>query len=185
MAQSSGAAPLRIGTRGSPLALVQARTVRARLAVALGVNEAAIEIVIIRTSGDAIQDRPLAEVGGKGLFLSREFKNFTKARVFGARLGPDGQRLLTTGDDDATRIWDVQTGLPLTPPLEYQVFVNQARFSADGKRVITADARGIARIWKCDLCVTRKELAHFAENHMVRPLSPEERKHFLHEESIK
>ena len=68
MAQSSGAAPLRIGTRGSPLALVQARTVRARLAVALGVNEAAIEIVIIRTSGDAIQDRPLAEVGGKGLF---------------------------------------------------------------------------------------------------------------------
>src|ERR1019366_5081593 len=68
MAQSSGAAPLRIGTRGSPLALVQARIVRARLAVALGVNEAAIEIVIIRTSGDAIQDRPLAEVGGKGLF---------------------------------------------------------------------------------------------------------------------
>ena len=68
MAQSSGAAPLRIGTRGSPLALVQARSVRARLAVALGVNEEAIELVIIRTSGDAIQDRPLADVGGKGLF---------------------------------------------------------------------------------------------------------------------
>ena len=68
MVQSSAAAPLRIGTRGSPLALVQARTVRARLAAALGVDEAAIELVIIRTSGDAIQDRPLAEVGGKGLF---------------------------------------------------------------------------------------------------------------------
>lgn len=67
LAQSSGAA-LRIGTRGSPLALVQARTVRARLAVALATEEAAIEIVVIRTSGDAIQDRPLAEVGGKGLF---------------------------------------------------------------------------------------------------------------------
>jgi len=60
--------PLRIGTRGSPLALVQARTVRARLAAAMGVDEEAIELVIIRTSGDAIQDRPLAEVGGKGLF---------------------------------------------------------------------------------------------------------------------
>jgi len=59
---------LRIGTRGSPLALVQARTVRARLAVALGVNEAEIELNIIRTTGDAIQDRPLAEEGGKGLF---------------------------------------------------------------------------------------------------------------------
>ena len=66
MAQST--ALLRIGTRGSPLALVQARTVRARLAAASGVDEAAIELVIIRTSGDAIQDRPLAEVGGKGLF---------------------------------------------------------------------------------------------------------------------
>jgi hydroxymethylbilane synthase len=68
LAQSSGAARLRIGTRGSPLALVQARTVRARLAAALGVSEDAIEMSIIRTSGDAIQDRPLAEVGGKGLF---------------------------------------------------------------------------------------------------------------------
>ena len=66
MTQST--APLRIGTRGSPLALVQARTVRARLATALEVDQAAIELVIIRTSGDAIQDRPLAEVGGKGLF---------------------------------------------------------------------------------------------------------------------
>jgi hydroxymethylbilane synthase len=66
MTQST--APLRIGTRGSPLALVQARAVRARLAVALGLNEAQIEITIIRTSGDIIQDRPLAEEGGKGLF---------------------------------------------------------------------------------------------------------------------
>jgi len=59
---------LRIGTRGSPLALVQARAVRARLAQALGASEDAIELTIIRTSGDMIQDRPLAEVGGKGLF---------------------------------------------------------------------------------------------------------------------
>ena len=66
MAQSTGT--LRIGTRGSPLALVQARTVRARLAAATGVDEAQIEIVVIRTSGDIIQDRPLAEEGGKGLF---------------------------------------------------------------------------------------------------------------------
>jgi hydroxymethylbilane synthase len=66
MTQST--APLRIGTRGSPLALVQAHTVRARLAAAMGIDEAAVELVIIRTSGDAIQDRPLAEVGGKGLF---------------------------------------------------------------------------------------------------------------------
>lgn len=59
---------LRIGTRGSPLALVQARSVCALLAQALGAVEDSIEIVVIRTTGDAIQDRPLSEVGGKGLF---------------------------------------------------------------------------------------------------------------------
>src|SRR5678809_279076 len=59
---------LRIGTRGSPLALVQAHMVQARLAAALGVDVGAIELATIRTSGDVIQDRPLAGEGGKGLF---------------------------------------------------------------------------------------------------------------------
>jgi hydroxymethylbilane synthase len=66
MAQST--ALFRIGTRGSPLALVQAQEVRARLARALGAKVEDIALVIIRTSGDTIQDRPLAEAGGKGLF---------------------------------------------------------------------------------------------------------------------
>jgi hydroxymethylbilane synthase len=65
--QSSGVA-LRIGTRGSPLALAQARMVRDCLAAAHGLAADAIEIQTIRTTGDAIRDRPLAEVGGKGLF---------------------------------------------------------------------------------------------------------------------
>jgi hydroxymethylbilane synthase len=59
---------LRIGTRGSPLALVQAGQVRARLAAAHGLAPERIGIEIIRTSGDMIRDRPLSEVGGKGLF---------------------------------------------------------------------------------------------------------------------
>jgi len=59
---------LRIGTRGSPLALAQANEVRARLARAHGVDPAQIAIEVIRTTGDVIRDRPLAEVGGKGLF---------------------------------------------------------------------------------------------------------------------
>ncbi|BCJ89513.1 porphobilinogen deaminase [Terrihabitans soli] len=59
---------LRIGTRGSPLALWQARAVRAALASAHEVDEGAIEIVTIKTSGDQVKDRPLADLGGKGLF---------------------------------------------------------------------------------------------------------------------
>ena len=65
---SSSAALLRIGTRGSPLALAQAAIVRARLAAAQGVEEARLPLVIIRTTGDMIQDRTLAQAGGKGLF---------------------------------------------------------------------------------------------------------------------
>ena len=59
---------LKIGTRGSPLALAQTRETRARLAEAHGVSPEHFEIVIIRTSGDVIQDRALSEAGGKGLF---------------------------------------------------------------------------------------------------------------------
>ncbi len=60
--------PLRLGTRGSPLALVQARLVAAALCDAHGWDERAIEIVPVKTTGDRVQDRPLAEIGGKALW---------------------------------------------------------------------------------------------------------------------
>jgi hydroxymethylbilane synthase len=60
--------PLRIGTRGSPLALAQAHEARDRLMAAHGLPEAAFAIVAIRTTGDRVQDRPLSALGGKGLF---------------------------------------------------------------------------------------------------------------------
>jgi len=62
------AAPLRIGTRGSPLALAQAHETRDRLAVAFGLEPDAFEVVVIKTTGDRVLDRPLKEIGGKGLF---------------------------------------------------------------------------------------------------------------------
>ncbi len=64
----SPARPLRIGTRGSPLALAQAHETRARLMAAFGLPEAAFAITVIKTTGDRVQDRPLKEIGGKGLF---------------------------------------------------------------------------------------------------------------------
>jgi hydroxymethylbilane synthase len=57
-----------LGTRGSPLALAQANETRRRLAEAHGWEIERIALEVIRTSGDKIQDRPLADVGGKGLF---------------------------------------------------------------------------------------------------------------------
>src|SRR3712207_5164896 len=57
-----------IGTRGSPLALRQAHEVEDRLAAAVGWDKVQLPLSIIKTTGDAIQDRPLSEAGGKGLF---------------------------------------------------------------------------------------------------------------------
>ena len=62
------ASPLKIGTRGSPLALAQAYETRRRLGVAFDLTDACFEIVVIKTTGDKIIDRPLKEIGGKGLF---------------------------------------------------------------------------------------------------------------------
>ncbi len=59
---------LRIGTRGSPLALAQAHETRDLLVAAHGLDPQAIEIVKIVTTGDRITDRPLVDIGGKGLF---------------------------------------------------------------------------------------------------------------------
>ncbi|MCA0919023.1 hydroxymethylbilane synthase [Pseudooceanicola nanhaiensis] len=70
----SPAQPLRIGTRGSPLALAQAHETRDRLATAFDLPAEAFEIVVIQTTGDRVQNRALREIGGKGLF-TREIED--------------------------------------------------------------------------------------------------------------
>src|SRR6266568_5753190 len=71
--------PLRIGTRGSPMALYQAGLVRDRLCAAH--PGLAIELVPIRTTGDRVQTRLLAEIGGKGLFTKE-----VEERLFDRRI---------------------------------------------------------------------------------------------------
>ncbi|MEO8669539.1 MAG: hydroxymethylbilane synthase, partial [Bauldia sp.] len=71
-------AEIRLGTRGSPLALVQAEETRRRLLALPGPRSVAIQP--IRTTGDRITDRPLAEAGGKGLFT----KEIDEALLLGA-----------------------------------------------------------------------------------------------------
>jgi hydroxymethylbilane synthase len=72
---------LRIGSRGSKLALRQADMLRATLAAAHPelAEPDAIEIVVVRTTGDRVTDRPLAEIGGKGLFI-KELEEALKDR---------------------------------------------------------------------------------------------------------
>jgi hydroxymethylbilane synthase len=60
--------PILIGTRGSPLALWQARHVAAGLRVAHGLDDGDVDLKVITTTGDEIKDKPLRDFGGKGLF---------------------------------------------------------------------------------------------------------------------
>ena len=75
--------PLRIGTRGSPLSLAQTQEARSRLAAAHPelAHNGALETVVIRTTGDREIDRPLAEIGGKGLFTKEIDEALLEGRV--------------------------------------------------------------------------------------------------------
>lgn len=87
--------PIRIGTRGSDLALWQADAVRKALLAAHGWPETSVEIVVIRTTGDRITDRALLEAGGKGLF-TKEIED--------ALLAGDIQMAVHSAKDMPTRL---------------------------------------------------------------------------------
>ncbi|MCW2380719.1 hydroxymethylbilane synthase [Sphingobium sp. B2D3B] len=80
----SPTAPLRLGTRGSPLALAQAKMTLAALALAHGLPREALEIVVVTTSGDRIQDRALAELGGKALWTKELDRALLAGEIDGA-----------------------------------------------------------------------------------------------------
>ena len=90
---------LRIGTRGSPLALLQAEEVKARLLAAHpDMDPAGIEIVVISTSGDRIRDKPLREFGGKGLF-TKEIEEALEASlrdILGGNQDVGGPKVVAT-----------------------------------------------------------------------------------------
>jgi len=69
-----------------------------------------------------------------------------KYRVSSAEFSPDGQSVLTASWDKTARVWDAQTGQPLTEPLKHNAEVRFARFSPDGKRLLTSSGFGV-RIW--------------------------------------
>ena len=131
---------LRLGTRGSPLALKQAEETADRLRAAHGelAENGAVEIVVIKTTGDRIQDRRLAEIGGKGLFTKEIEEALSEGAIDVAvhsmkdvptwlpegfalsamlpREDPrdglfsrDGEILATGGQDHAVKLWSVSS----------------------------------------------------------------------------
>jgi hydroxymethylbilane synthase len=72
---------LRLGTRGSPLALAQARKVAAAIETAQRWPDGWVQIVEVRTTGDKVQDRPLADIGGKALWTKELDRALLEAEV--------------------------------------------------------------------------------------------------------
>jgi len=90
--------PFRIGTRGSPLALAQAFEARHRLMAVHGLPERMFEVIALTTRGDHIIDRPLAEIGGKGLFTEElEMKLLTGELDFAVHSAKDMPTVLPAG----------------------------------------------------------------------------------------
>jgi hydroxymethylbilane synthase len=136
--------PLRIGTRGSPMALYQTALVRDRLVAAHPdlAPPGAVEIVTIRTTGDRVQDRRLAEIGGKGLFT----KEIDQALI-------DGQVDLAVHSLKDVETWlpeglEIACVLPRDDPRD--VFLSQKAPSLEavtqGARIGTASLRRQAQL---------------------------------------
>ena len=91
---------LRLGTRGSPLALAQARKVAAAIETSQRWPEGWVQIVPIKTTGDKVQDRPLAEIGGKALWTKELDRALLEDEV--ARRGAEPSRADAPETDEAT-----------------------------------------------------------------------------------
>src|SRR5215472_6026212 len=149
----AGPALLRIGTRGSPMALVQAGLVRDRLAAAHPELAApgALEITVIRTTGDKVQDRPLAEIGGKGLFTKEIEQALLDRRIdLAVHSLKDMETFLAPG-------LDIACVLPRDDPRDALVTRDDTPLAAlpPGSRIGTASLRRKAQLLRArpDLAV--------------------------------
>ena len=131
---------LRLGTRQSPLAMVQAEQARARLCAAHGWPEAAIELVPVIASGDRIQDRPLAEIGGKALWTKELDAWLMEGRIDAA--------VHSMKDVETLRPRDIAIGaiLPRADVADVLVGASSIRAIPSGARIGTSAPRRAAQI---------------------------------------
>jgi WD40 repeat protein/serine/threonine protein kinase len=95
-----------------------------------------------------------------------------------AQFSPDGQRVVTVARDGTSRLWDSQTGRPLTEPPQLGTNLRSAQFSPDGKRILTVSQDGILRLWDAQMGTSQTDPRQFATNIRSAQFSPDG-KHIL------
>ncbi len=105
----------------------------------------------------------------------------TLAHAGGVRdvaFAPEGATLATVGTDATVRLWDSETGAPISALTGHRGFVTSVAFSADGSELASVSADGTVRVWTLDL----DELIEIARNELTRTLTDEECQQYLHEQ---
>jgi hydroxymethylbilane synthase len=142
----SGPARLRLGSRGSALALVQARTVAALLKERAGAD---CEIVVIRTSGDTMADARLSEIGGKGLFV-KEIEEALLAGTIDLAVHSSKDMPASLPDGLEVRVTlpreDPRDALVLPAPASSLPFDEAVRRLSGSPRVGTSSVRRVAQL---------------------------------------
>jgi WD40 repeat protein len=99
--------------------------------------------------------------------------------VFSAVFEPTGRFLVSQADDATVRVWDLTLGETLME-LPYRARWQNASFSPAGRYLVITDYRGSARLYTCDVCLSDDDLLALARSRVTRPLTPEQRRTFLH-----
>ena len=67
--------------------------------------------------------------------------------ALGAEFSPDGSRIVSCGGGEGARVWDVESGSPISLPLRHERPILAAKFSLDGRMILTGGLDGTARLW--------------------------------------
>jgi WD40 repeat protein len=129
----------------------------------------------------------LATVGADGLALLWNLKTGESRAlpaddsVNGVAFSPDGALLATSSWDGTARLWTA-TGYPLGPLQRARQAVMSVAFSRDGHRLVTADDRGMVRVFDCEVCGSVNDLQRTARARVSRRLTRQERREYVGED---
>jgi WD40 repeat protein len=148
--------------------------------------ESLSEVVGVAWGGDRVAVADRSSSGAGRIFdvttgrVVAELRGHTK-EIRSVAFSPDARWLVTASVDGTARVWEAATGRPVLELLGHRGPLVSAAFAADGRHILTASKDGTARIHDCAVCAPLAELERMVPGHTSRPLTPGERRVYLHD----